>query len=982
MRVIKKAIAAASACLVLGVTYAQNIGFEAGNTSGWSGTGLSAVGSQTLQAGQNQWTINPYGSYMGKLTIQSGTFSGMTSAMGLNAGSISTLQNMLTTQATANNFGNGTVTTTAYATKTVTLTAGQTFTLAWQYISTDYVPFNDGSIATLTKVGSPNTTAVLNNYTAQSTLLGFTVPGTGDYSTGSYGSTGWQVATFTATEAGDYILGFGVFNLEDSALSPVLYVDEVQGTTLKNGTTFGAVAPNPGTSAPDASSGSVTPPAPTPTPAPTLVNDLSSGVTTSAQLGTNPVFNGGTLQIVADATTMNQLFGITGQGATIDANGLVSTFNGVISNAVSGTPGALTITNTATGGSVTLTAQNTYTGVTTITQGATLNNTGSIAASSGVNNAGTFNNSGTAPNVNNTGTFNNSGTAGDVNNSGFFNNLFGGIISMLTNTGTAVNDGTTGTVNNSGTFTNNGTTGDLTNTGTVVNAGSVGAVVNSAGTFTNYGSAGGVFNDALFNNIGGVGDVVNNGVFNNMGTTGSVTNNNLFANNGTTGDVNNSGIFVSTGTSGAVTNSGSFTLTQPGSIGSINNSGIFNMSTAGSPVTVGSYTQSSTGITVMTVAPGTIQQLNVIGTADLGGAVVFKSEPGTYKYGVYPFLTASSITGSYMYLGFDPDYISPLGFDLVQTNNSVGLKITPSAAYTLASINQNVGSIMTVNNLQMSTLDGSLNYDCVLYGERNMCISAGARYTTDSAGNASGGSLTVGKKVNPNFRVGAFMDQGFNNITSNNVTLKTGMPMVGAYAHWNQDSRGYGWGVHASAAYSSNKMSITRTGTAYSEAGTGTPTATGDAIQLKATYSYPIGTRLTVNPYVGLRYTQLDISAYTESNAVYPLSYKGLTQSATDALAGVGASYNFGRVVGYVSGGVVQNLSYTAGSLSGTSGIVNLGTYNVALPGSNYTSMAFGAGVTIDVARNQYLNLGLGWQQKSLVNTNVSSFNASYTVGF
>ena len=967
MRAIRKAIAVALAGLIIGTVYAQNIGFENGNANNWSGTGISAVGSQTLQAGPNTWTINPYGSYMGKLTIQSGSFSGMTSAMGLNSTSISTLQNMLTTQATANNFGNGTVTTTAYATKTVALTAGQTFTLAWQYISTDYVPFNDGSIATLTKVGSPNTTAVLNNYTAQSTLLGFTVPGTGDYSTGSYGSTGWQVATFTATEAGDYILGFGVFNLEDSALSPVLYIDEVQGTTLKNDTIFGAVAPNPGTSAPDASSGSVTPPTPTPPSTPTSVNDLSSGVTTSAQLGTNPVFNGGTLQIVADATTMNQLFGITGQGATIDANGLASTFNGVISNAVSGTPGSLTITDTVTGGSVTLTAQNTYTGVTTVTQGATLNNTGSIAASSGVNNAGIFNNS---------------GTAGDVNNSGFFNNLFGGIIGMLTNTGTAVNDGTTGTVNNSGTFTNNGTTGDLTNTGTVVNAGSVGAVTNSAGTFTNYGSAGGVFNDALFNNVGGVGDVVNNGVFNNMGTTGSVTNNNLFANNGTTGDVNNSGTFVNTGTSGAVTNLGSFTLTQPGSVGSINNSGIFNISTAGSPVTVGSYTQSSTGVTVMTVAPGTIQQLNVIGAADLSGAVVFKTEPGTYKYGVYSFLTASSVTGSYTYLGLDPDYISPLGFDLVQTNNSVGLKITPSAAYTLNSINQNVGSIMTVNSLQMSTLDGSLNYDCVLYGERNMCISAGARYTTDSAGNASGGSLTFGKKINPNFRFGAFLDQGFNNITSNNVTLKTGMPMVGAYAHWNQDSRGYGWGVHASAAYSSNKMSIGRTGTAYSESGTGTPKATGEAVQIKGTYTYPIGTRLTINPYVGIRYTQLDISAYTESSAVYPLSYKGLTQSATDALAGVGASYNFGRVVGYVSGGIVQNLSYTAGSLSGTSGIVNLGTYNVALPGSNYTSLAFGAGLTIDVARNQYLNLGIGWQQKSLVNTNVGSFNASYTVGF
>ena len=384
----------------------------------------------------------------------------------------------------------------------------------------------------------------------------------------------------------------------------------------------------------------------------------------------------------------------------------------------------------------------------------------------------------------------------------------------------------------------------------------------------------------------------------------------------------------------------------------------------------------------MNVAPGTIQKLTVTGTANLAGAIAFNAAPGPYQYGVYEFLTAQQVNGSYMYLGVLPDNISPLGFDLVQNSTSVGLKITPSAAYTLGSLDQNVGGMLTVNNLQMSVLDGALNYDCTLYGERNMCISAGARYTTDSAGNVSGGSLTFGKKINPNVRVGAFVDQGFNNITSGNITMKTGLPMVGAYAHWNQDSRGYGWGVHASAGYASNSMSINRTATPYSEAGTGTPKSTGEAVQLKATYTYPIGTRLTVNPYVGIRYTQIGINGYTESNAVYPLTYNGLTQSATDALVGVGASYNFGRVVASLSAGVVQNLSYTAGSLSGTSGIVNLGSYNVALPGANYTSASLGAGLSFDVARNQYLNIGLGWQQKSLVNSNVSSFNASYTIGF
>jgi hypothetical protein len=272
---IRKTIIAAAAASVMSVSaFAQNIGFEEGNTTGWSGNGISAVGSQTLQAGSNTWTINPYGNYMGMLSISSGSFVDMTSALSLTSDSASGIQTTLTTQAQLTGNGGGNPTTAAWASKTVTLTAGQNFSLAWQYISTDYVPFNDGSIATLVKVDSPSVNAVLNNYTSQYALLGFTNPGTGDYSTGSYGSTGWQTATYSVTESGDYILGFGVFNLDDTALSPVLYVDEVVGTTLQNGQTFGAVAPNEGTLAPTTPAEPVTPPTP-PAPTPTIVSSAA-----------------------------------------------------------------------------------------------------------------------------------------------------------------------------------------------------------------------------------------------------------------------------------------------------------------------------------------------------------------------------------------------------------------------------------------------------------------------------------------------------------------------------------------------------------------------------------------------------------------------------------------------------------------------------------------------------------------------------------
>jgi hypothetical protein len=701
------------------------------------------------------------------------------------------------------------------------------------------------------------------------------------------------------------------------------------------------------------------------------------------------------------ATTVNS-------GATLNNQGSIASSNGVTNNGTfinsgaapnvnnagtfdnSGTAGDLTNSGTATNSGTLgdVTNSNIFSNllngiINSLTNTGTASNAGTVG--NVTNTAGTFTNSGTAGNIDNAGTVNNSGTANAVSNTGFFTNLINGIINSLMNSGTASNAGTiTTTVNNTGSFTNTGTTGDVTNTGgTVTNSGTVGSIINNAGTVTNYGQAGGVFNADTFNNIGITGDVTNAGSFNNQGSAGNVINTNLFANLGTTGDVTNSGTFDNTGSTGAVTNSGTFTVGSGGTVGSINNSGTFNISGAGNTVRLGNYTQGASGVTVMTVAPGTIQHMVVAGTANLNGAIAFNAAAGPYQYGVYNFLTAQQVNGQYSLLGLLPnDTISPLGFGLVYTDTTAGLKITPSAAYTLASIDRNVSAISGINNLQMATLDGSLNYDCTLYGEKNMCVSTGIRYVKDASGDLSGGNITLGYKINSKFRVGLFTDKGFNNLTIGNVTQKAGTPILGGYANWSEDPRGYGWGVRASAAVTSAKMDVTRQASAWSEAGTGTSNVTGQAFQLKGTYTLPIGTRLTLAPYLGLRYTTLSNGGFTETGAQYPLTYNSLTQTTTDAMTGIGAGYNFGRATAFVSAGVIRNLSYSAGAVSGSSDIINLSSYNIAVPGSNYTSLGFGAGFTYDVAKNQYLTTSFGWQQKSLVNTNVSNFGINYMVGF
>jgi hypothetical protein len=241
---------------------AQGAGFESGNISGWvsSGGEVSVVGTTNVSPGGGKnWTINPYGTKMAQIQPTGGVqFNNATASLGLSTAENTAIRNYLTGLG-----GNSTPTNAGWIKRELTLQAGATYTFGWNYVSTDYTPFNDGSMMTLTHATNSSITPNLNNSQLRYALLGFTNPGTGNYATDSYGSTGWQQARFTVPETGTYVLGFASFNLGDTALSPMLFIDEIQGTTTLNGQTFGAVAPNAGSNAPPAE-----PPPPPPPPPP------------------------------------------------------------------------------------------------------------------------------------------------------------------------------------------------------------------------------------------------------------------------------------------------------------------------------------------------------------------------------------------------------------------------------------------------------------------------------------------------------------------------------------------------------------------------------------------------------------------------------------------------------------------------------------------------------------------------------------------
>lgn len=350
-----------------------NVGFEDGTLSGWtysktgtqgstsySGAGVGAavvtgMTDFTANDGNHSWTVTPFGNNMASLQAgnDSDTFLTAAAALGLNAASRSLVESTMA----------GSPTNASWLYQDLTLAAGDYFSMAWQYVSTDYQPFNDASLTSLINLGDASVFATVNNQNAQYALLGATNTGTGSYSTGSYGATGWQVATYQVSTAGTYRLGFMSLNLEDTVLSPVLFVDQAPGLTFDKGVPFGPVAPNPGSGAP------TTPTTPT-TPTGPIVIDGPKG---TDELGNEDEasFEGGTLVVDKD-TNVDVDFKIDDKPGTIDQNGHDSTFTGKIEDSTAGVPGSLIVKNSGNGGSVTLTNTNGYTGTTEVDENTTL----------------------------------------------------------------------------------------------------------------------------------------------------------------------------------------------------------------------------------------------------------------------------------------------------------------------------------------------------------------------------------------------------------------------------------------------------------------------------------------------------------------------------------------------------------------------------------------------------------------------------------
>jgi len=187
-----------------------NSGFETSDLSGWTtlGTVVATPSTSVTTFDSTVWTIGAAGTTMAQLNPSVGVAS-IETALGLTAGTLNALNT---------NPSGGSLTDGAAIWQSFSGNAGDSISVAWDYVATDYIPFNDPAYAILISPDLSSTITVL------ASIHGLGIP------VGTSGHSGWQTFSESLTQTGTHTIAFVTTNDKDTILDSVLFLDNAAGT--------------------------------------------------------------------------------------------------------------------------------------------------------------------------------------------------------------------------------------------------------------------------------------------------------------------------------------------------------------------------------------------------------------------------------------------------------------------------------------------------------------------------------------------------------------------------------------------------------------------------------------------------------------------------------------------------------------------------------------------------------------------------------
>lgn len=347
---------------------------------------------------------------------------------------------------------------------------------------------------------------------------------------------------------------------------------------------------------------------------------------------------------------------------------------------------------------------------------------------------------------------------------------------------------------------------------------------------------------------------------------------------------------------------------------------------------------------------------------------------------VYNYSTSGALIASYNIAGFPNNNI--FGGEIAFINFVTG----PSAGDTLASMQGNASSMRGLFSLQASYVNPGLSYDCNLFNDKGLCFSMTARNTSVSGSgiDSSSGVATAAYRVNPNIRIGGFIEQMTSGIRDGGIRLDNNSPDYGVFGVWQENENGEGLKLRAAYRYGNKDLDVTRQAVGTAESGFGKTELSTQGVQFTGSYGFQVHEKVLLSPYAGLRYIKIKRDGYTEelSAAVTtPLTYDNLTQETTSALLGANVAVQLTpQVTASGAMGIEHDTARKIGNYSAT-GVDNLESINFN-DDSRRTRAVASLGLGYRIGQTQHIGAQVVYREETFGDKSTTTGMLTYTAGF
>ncbi|MGN7963135.1 autotransporter domain-containing protein [Brucella sp. 22210] len=285
----------------------------------------------------------------------------------------------------------------------------------------------------------------------------------------------------------------------------------------------------------------------------------------------------------------------------------------------------------------------------------------------------------------------------------------------------------------------------------------------------------------------------------------------------------------------------------------------------------------------------------------------------------------------------------------------VPLDVT-NTVQTVAALAHDTFSVM---ESQRATL-GRLQTSCDVWKAGESCYSI----STDigKAGNSKDmlGWMTLGHAFTDNFSAGFSVAHSLWRDLPGDFDHEDNNLGGGLYARWRDQTANGSWYVQGSAAINRYDVKRTRRVLGYTEPGTGDSTINGWGVQLEAGQSFDLANQSTVGYYGGIRYDDLKMDGYTETNAYFPFTYSDVKSQRTTAY--LGANYGMAltdKVRWSVNAEIEQDLSHKDPSVTASADYI--GSYKfdsdaAHTRGSLSTTVSYAFSDAVSIGVTPYVN--------------------------